>query len=258
MHGQDVFSPNVVAQAQCIGVVPGGAFNLSASAVAKPGTLAAAISVDLSNVTFTDQFFVGADGFAAFSDTLTFSSTPPGSKAAFTFDVGGIGGAAMHDIHGIEQRVDPPVGGGRTHKLVTYNEVVTPGLPLAIDFSLDVPYELFSLRPDPSFAYNIHYVGDFTDPANLVAVQLLDASGTPIPNVGITSASGFDYSNLSPSPVAVGEPPAFASAWLAASLLWVLLTRRRGPEPGTPPPNAYAYAATGYGTQAEQASAEQG
>src|SRR3954468_3453895 len=95
MHGQNIFTSDFVAEGSCIGNVPGGTFDVFASASARPGVLAALAGVNLNNVVFAGQTFVQADGFAAFSDILTLSQTPSGSKASFTFDVGGIGAAAM-------------------------------------------------------------------------------------------------------------------------------------------------------------------
>jgi len=230
MHGQNIFTSDFVAEGSCIGNVPGGTFDVFASASARPGVLAALAGVDLNNVVFAGQTFVQADGFAAFSDILTLSKTPPGSKASFTFDVGGIGAAAMHDIHGVQQIIPPTANQGPTHKLITYNEVVTPGQPLAIDFSLDVQVGL-ACKFDPDnfnenvpFACNEYVTYDFTDPATLTSVKLLDANGNPIPDIVIASASGFDYNNLSPAPAAIAEPA--SGAVLGAALFLMGLLRR--------------------------------
>ena len=74
------------------------------------------------------------------------------------------------------------------------------------------------------FACNEHVTYDFTDPATLTSVKLLDANGNPIPDIVITSASGFDYNNLTPTPAAIAEPA--SGAVLGAALFLIGLLRR--------------------------------
>src|SRR5215470_7757916 len=130
---QDGSSPDFSSEAHCIANVPGGFFDVFASGSASPARLGASARIDLTGVTFPNFSPVVADGFGAFSDDLTFSA---GSRAVFAFDVGGVGGGQMNDIHGRFELVEPPPGTDEVSQVITFTEVLTPGQPLAIDFSL--------------------------------------------------------------------------------------------------------------------------
>jgi len=211
--GQQSFSPDFSSEAHCIANVPGGFFDVFASGSASPARLGASARIDLTGVTFPNFSPVQADGFGAFSDDLTFSA---GSRAVFAFDVGGVGGGQMNDIHGRFELVDPPPGSDEVNQVVTFTEVLTPGQPLAIDFSLAT--QLFITCP-AEIPCNFHKLLDLSHSATLASVQVQDAAGNPLSGVTITSASGFDYGNLGRPPQPVDGPPTVLLIGVATLLL---------------------------------------
>jgi len=207
------FSPDFSSVAQCIGNVPGGFFDVFASGSASPARLGASARIDLNGVTFSDFSPVLADGFGAFSDDLTFSA---GSQAVFAFDVGGVGGGQMNDIHGRFEVAVPPPGTNEVNQVITFTEPFTPGQPLAIDFSLTTRW---AVDCPPDIPCTFQAVADFSHTATLASVQVLDDAGNPLSGVIITSASGFDYGSLSRPPQPVDGPPTVVLIGVAALLL---------------------------------------
>jgi hypothetical protein len=196
------FTPGSGVEARCIGNVPGGTFDIFATASATFGKLGVLTHVDINHVRFPATGGFDDDSFASFSDTLTVSA---GSQAVFTF---GIRGAPVLDIHGIP--IPARVHFGKIGDIaqvvyapgaqvsLTYSGV-TPGKPFNIGFALhelaEDPIGSSSCTPDGFCDW--HLIGDFSDTASLKSVQVLDDNGNPISGVTITSESGFDYSNLS-------------------------------------------------------------
>jgi hypothetical protein len=211
LDGQDSFSRDFLSEARCLADVPGGFFDVFASGVSTFGKMGALSRIDLTNVTFSGFGSAEAMGFGAFHDSLTFSA---GSKAMFTFDVGGVGvgRAEIEDIHGTFDLVIEP------GKQVTFTEAFTPGNPLDIDFSLRTDLDVGCT---PAVPCNIHALSDFSDTAILKSVQALDNNGNVLSGVTITSESGFDYGSLGSVP----EPPTVLLIALGALL--AILTRVR-------------------------------
>jgi hypothetical protein len=194
------------SRARCIANFPGGTFDAIALGEAAFGRLGELVSIDAHSLGLTEGFGLDIFGFGAFSDTVTFSA---GSMAVFSFDVSGNGGGEIEDIHGNFQFTNVP-----PTTVLRFSYQITPGVPLAIDFSLRS-----ELRGGgcPSFSpCDLHELSDLSDTAALEPVQVLDSLGNPLSGVTITSESGFDYSSAGPVESNAPNPARCCSAPSAA------------------------------------------
>jgi hypothetical protein len=200
------------SKAQCLGRAAGTTFNALAFGNAAFGRLGVLVSVDLNNLTVGNGFpGLDVEGFASFSDVLTFSA---GSTALFPFIVTGSGGGLLGKIGDTLQVVNVPPA-----EVVTLSYQIAPGVPVAIGFAFETGLRNVGC-PFPLVTCDFHFLADLSDTAALQRVQVLDSRGNPLTGVTITSESGFDYSGGVQS--SVPEPGTLLFTGLGCALLFLI------------------------------------
>jgi hypothetical protein len=166
-----------------------------------------------------------ADAFASatYEDLLTLTNAPPSGKLQVTIQVHGTYSGACVFL--------PTYTGSTTSCGMVQSELSDPGAtitpsfnnlgyaPTNVDTQVTLLYSFTSTGGVATIGFetsitiatycafgNLFYCaasGDFSNTAIVTGIQVLDASGNPVSNVGITSASGTDYNNLVPLPITV-------------------------------------------------------